>query len=81
MGLVVHETGSNTSMKGDGNGQNANFVTCKDKVPSIRAYKCDNHFIAMCFTALNGEPVLCVAVFKGKSVNNVVHNNKKKVCT
>ena len=65
-GLVVDETGGNTSMKNDGNGCNKKYVGRPGVTPQIRASESDNHFNTMCFTALNGEPVLCVTIFKGE---------------
>ena len=66
MGLVVDETGGNTSMKNDGNGRNKKYITHSNETPSLRASEADNHFTTMCFTALSGEPVLCVTIFKGE---------------
>lgn len=64
-GLLVDETGGNTSMKNDGHGTNKKFLTAPGAVPKIRSSESDNHFTTMCFTALTGDPVhlrtLCVA--------------------
>ena len=65
-GLVVDETGGNTSMKNDGNGCNKKYMGRPGDSPQIRSSEAENHFTTMCFTALSGEPVLCVTIFKGQ---------------
>ena len=65
-GLVVDETGGNTSMKNDGHGSNKKYLTAPGDTPRIRSSESDNHFTTMCFTALTGDPVLCVTIFKGE---------------
>lgn len=64
--LCVDETGSNTSMKGDGNGFNRKFVARAGDAPQLRASDCDNHTTTLCFTTLSGEAVLCTQIFKGE---------------
>ena len=66
MAVVVDETGCNTSMKNDGNGCNRKYVGRAGETPQLRASECDNHYTTMCFTALNGEPVLSLTIFKGE---------------
>lgn len=66
MCLVADETGANTAMKGDGHVGGRRFLGRAGDSPSIRSSDVDNHFTSLCFTALTGEPVCCVIVFKGE---------------
>ena len=66
MCFVFDETGGNTCMVGDGHVGGRRYVTRRGMQPKLRASANDNHFTTLTVTALTGEPVLCVVIFKGK---------------
>ena len=66
MCLVVDEVGSNLSQKGDGHIGGQKYVCERGSVPQNKVQHRDSHFTLLGFTALNGEPVLCVIVMAGK---------------
>ena len=69
MCLVVDEVGSNLSQKGDGHVGGQKFVCQKGTVPQIKVQHSEKHFTLMGFTALNGDPVLCLIIVSGVREN------------
>ena len=66
MCLVVDEVGSNISQRGDGHIAGKKY--CCEKgygVPQNKSSINDRHFTLLGFTALTGEPVLCVVIIAG----------------
>ena len=63
--LVVDEVGSNLSQKGDGHVGGQKFVCRKGSVPQVKVQHSERHFTLLGFTALNGEPVLCLIIVSG----------------
>ena len=66
MCLVVDEVGSNISQRGDGHIAGKKY--CCEKgygVPQNKSSINDRHFTVLGFTALTGEPVLCVIIVAG----------------
>jgi len=66
MCLVVDEVGSNLSQKGDGHIGGQKFVCERGTIPQCKVQHKENHFTTLGFTALSGDPVLCVIVIAGK---------------
>ena len=69
MCLVVDEVGSNLSQKGDGHIGGQKYVVERGTVPQNKVQHRDSHFTLLGFTALSGDPVLCVIVMAGKKEN------------
>ena len=65
MCLVVDEVGSNLSQKGDGHVGGQKFVCAKGTIPQVKVQHSERHFTLLGFTALSGEPVLCLIVISG----------------
>ena len=65
MCLVVDEVGSDLSQKGDGHVGGAMFACEKGTCPQNKVQHTDKHFTLLGFTALNGEPVLCLVILAG----------------
>ncbi len=65
MCLVVDEVDSNVSQKGDGHITGKKYVCEIDSIPKEQASHTDKHFTLLGFTALNGEPVLCLIIIAG----------------
>jgi len=65
MCLVVDEVGSDLSQKGDGHIGGAKYACEKGTVPQNKVQHTDKHFTLLGFTALTGEPVLCVIIIAG----------------
>ena len=63
--LVVDEVGSNISQKGDGHIAGKKYVCEIDSIPKEQASHTDKHFTLLGFTALSGEPVLCLIIIAG----------------
>ena len=65
MCLVVDEAGSDLSQKGDGQVGGAMLACEKGTCPQNKVQHTDKHFTLLGFTALNGEPVLCLVILAG----------------
>jgi len=65
MCLVVDEVGSDLSQKGDGHIGGAKYACEKGSVPQNKVQHTDKHFTLLGFTALSGEPVLCLVIIAG----------------
>ena len=65
MCLVVDEVGSNISQKGDGHIAGKKYVCEINSIPREQASHTDKHFTLLGFTALTGEPVLCLVIIAG----------------
>ena len=65
--LFGDETGCNTSQKKDGHEAGTKFVVGKGQVPRTSCVTTDHRFTLLPITAANGEPVICVIIFQGKS--------------
>jgi len=65
MCLVVDEVGSNISQRGDGHVTGTKYCCEHGTIPYNKASHNDRHFTLLGFTALTGEPVLCVVIISG----------------
>ena len=65
MCLVVDEVGSNLSQKGDGHVGGQKYICEKGAIPQIKVQHTEKHFTLLGFTALDGQPVLCVIIISG----------------
>ena len=65
MCLVVDEVGSNISQKGDGHIAGTKYICEINSIPRQQASHSDKHFTLLGFTALTGEPVLCLVIIAG----------------
>ena len=65
MCLVVDEVGSDLSQKGDGHIGGAKYACEKGTHAQNKVQHTDKHFTLLGFTALTGEPVLCLVIFAG----------------
>ena len=65
MCLVVDEVGCNISQRGDGHVRGTKFCCEIGSIPQNKASHNDRHFTCLGFTALSGEPVLCVVIIAG----------------
>ena len=63
--IVVDEVGSNLSQKGDGHIGGQKYVCAKGSIPQIKVQHSERHFTLLGFTALSGEPVLCLVIISG----------------
>ena len=63
--LVVDEVGSDTSQKGDGHAGGAKYLCGRGGTPYQQSAMNDKHFTMLGFTALSGEPVLCLIIIAG----------------
>jgi len=63
--LVVDEVGSDTSQKGDGHIAGAKYYCGRGWVPQNQSSSNDKHFTMLGFTALSGEPVMCLIIIAG----------------
>ena len=63
--LVVDEVGSDTSQKGDGHIAGAKYYCGRGWVPQNQSSSNDKHFTMLGFTALSGEPVMCLVIIAG----------------
>ena len=63
--LVVDEVGSDTSQKGDGHAGGAKYLCGRGGIPYQQSAMNDKHFTMLGFTALNGDPVLCLIIIAG----------------
>lgn len=66
MCLVVDEVGSNISQRGDGHIAGTKYCCEHGTIPNNKVSHNDRHFTLLGFTALTGEPVLCVVIVSGK---------------
>jgi len=65
MCLVVDEVGSNLSQKGDGHVGGRKVMCEKHCTPQEQVQHKEKHFTLLGFTALSGEPVLCLIIIAG----------------
>ena len=65
MCLVVDEVGSNLSQKGDGHVGGRKVMCEKHCTPQEQVQHKEKHFTLLGFTALTGEPVLCLIIIAG----------------
>ena len=65
MCLVVDEVGSDLSQKGDGHIGGAKYACEKGTHAQNKVQHTDKHFTLLGFTALTGEPVLCLVILAG----------------
>ena len=65
MCLVVDEVGSNISQRGDGHVRGRKYCCERGSIPQNKSSYNDCHFTCLGFTALTGEPVLCVVIVSG----------------
>ena len=65
MCLVVDEVGSNISQRGDGHITGTKYCCEHGTIPNNKVSHNDQHFTVLGFTALTGEPVLCVVIIAG----------------
>ena len=65
MCLVVDEVGSNISQRGDGHVTGRKYCCELGAIPQNKSSYNDRHFTCLGFTALTGEPVLCVVIVAG----------------
>ena len=65
MCLVVDEVGSNISQRGDGHITGTKYCCEHGTIPNNEVSHNDRHFTMLSFTALTGEPVLCVIIIAG----------------
>ena len=63
--LVVDEVGSNLSQKGDGHVGGQKYVCARGAIPQVKVQHSERHFTLLGFTALSGEPVLCLIIISG----------------
>ena len=63
--LVVDEVGSNLSQKGDGHVGGQKYVCARGTIPQVKVQHSERHFTLLGFTALSGEPVLCLIIISG----------------
>jgi hypothetical protein len=65
MCLVVDEVGSDLSQKGDGHIGGAKYACEHGSHAQNKVQHTDKHFTLLGFTALTGEPVLCLVIIAG----------------
>jgi len=65
MCLVVDEVGADLSQKGDGHIGGAKYACEKGTHAQNKVQHTDKHFTLLGFTALTGEPVLCLVILAG----------------
>ena len=65
MCLVVDEVGSDLSQKGDGHIGGSKYACERGTVPQNKVQHTDKHFTLLGFTALTGDPVLCLIIIAG----------------
>ena len=65
MCLVVDEVGSDLSQKGDGHIGGVKYACERGAVPQNKVQHTDKHFTLLGFTALTGDPVLCLVIIAG----------------
>ena len=65
MGLVVDEVGSNLSQKGDGHMKGTKVMCEKHCISQEQVQHKEKHFTLLGFTALSGEPILCLTIIAG----------------
>ena len=63
--LVVDEVGTDTSQKGDGHIGGAKYYCGRGCVPQNQSSSNDKHFTMLGFTALSGQPVMCLVIIAG----------------
>ena len=63
--IVVDEVGSNLSQKGDGHVGGQKYVCARGAIPQIKVQHSERHFTLLGFTALSGEPLLCLIIISG----------------
>ena len=63
--LVVDEVGTDTSQKGVGHIAGAKYYCGRGCVPQNQSSSNDKHFTMLGFTALNGQPVMCLVIIAG----------------
>jgi len=63
--LVVDEVGTDTSQKGDGHIGGAKYYCGRGCVPQNQSSSNDKHFTMLGFTALSGQPVMCLLIIAG----------------
>jgi len=64
--VVADEVGGNTNMKGDGHVGGQKYLCEKGCEVQQKVTTTEKHFTLLGFTALTGEPVMCVVIFAGK---------------
>ena len=72
MCVVMDEVGANTNQKGDGKIGGRLLVCAKGTVPQEKINTKDKHWTLLGLTALNGDAIMCVAIFAGKRPQAVV---------
>ena len=65
MCLVVDEVGGNLNQKDDGHVGGQKFMCEVGAIPQLKASIKDRHFTLLGFTALSGEPVMCLLILAG----------------
>ena len=65
MYLVVDEVGCNISQRGDGHVAGRKYCCEVGGIPQNKSSYNDRHFTCLGFTALTGEPVMCVVIVAG----------------
>ena len=65
MCLVVDEVRSILNQTGDSHIGGQNYFCERGTVPQYKVQHRDNHFTLLGFTALSGDPILCVIIISG----------------
>lgn len=73
--LFVNELGKNTNQKDAGNRKQGGFVD-KNTVGKQTCSATDHRFTILGFTALTGEPVMCVVIFQGARSELPLHTSQ-----
>ena len=64
--FVGDEVGGNINMKGDGHAGGQKFLTRAGTVPYKKSSSSEKRFTLIGLTALDGNPVICIIIIKGK---------------
>ncbi len=72
MYICGDEVGGNLSMKGDGNEAWKLLLGERRYIAQEKASAQNRKFTSICFTALTGDPVMCVLIFEGKTPNGSI---------
>ena len=71
MCIVFDEVGGNTSQKGDGHKGEAKYVCEIGSIPQQKMSEKDKKFTVLGLTCLDGKPLMCVIIIKGKKENKL----------